>query len=138
LDAAQNDEPAALQMINIWSHNTRGGGFSHKPSHPGPGFSLPWSNLRLMQRQKPGVLLADFAACNAYQNLAAVAAVKVPTLVILGERDVMTPLRAGAALAAQLAHHELVTIPGAGHALMSEAPDQVLTALRGFLAAATA
>jgi pimeloyl-ACP methyl ester carboxylesterase len=46
----------------------------------------------------------------------------------------MTPARAGAALAARLPSHELVTIEKAGHALMAEAPDAVLAALKRFVA----
>jgi pimeloyl-ACP methyl ester carboxylesterase len=132
--AAAEDEPAALDMINLWSHSTREGGFSHKPSHPGPGFSLPWSNLRLMERQRAGVLHIDFSACNAYQNDRAVTDLAADALVIVGGRDAMTPARAGAALAARLPRHELVTIEKAGHALMAEAPDAVLEALKRFVA----
>ncbi|MGA2550438.1 MAG: alpha/beta hydrolase [Burkholderiaceae bacterium] len=132
LDAATDDEPRALDMINLWSHSAREGGFSHKPSYPGPGFGLMWGNLRLMERQRLGVLHVDFSACNAYQNAAALDT-DVPALFILGERDAMTPARSGAAMAARLPRHEIVTIARAGHAVMAEAPDAVLKALKEFL-----
>lgn len=131
--AAEKDEARAQDMINVWSHSAQQGGFSHKPSHPGPGFNLPWGNRRLMQRQSPGVLLVDFAACNTYQNGASLATSEAGILFILGERDAMTPLRAGLAFAAQIGKQETLVIPKAGHALMSEAPDQVLEALKRFL-----
>ena len=38
----------------------------HRPGCPGPGFSVLNQGRRLMERQKPGVLLNDFSACNAY------------------------------------------------------------------------
>ena len=131
LGATRDDEPAAIDMINIWSHSS----YSQKPSNPGPGFWVMGQNKRLMERQRPGVLHADFAACNAYANgLAAAAAVKCPALFILGRRDVMTPVRAATALRQAIPAAQTVEVPAAGHVLMAEAPDAVLDALRGFLA----
>lgn len=130
LDATRDDEPAAIDMINIWSHS----GYAQKPSSPGPGFWVVGQNKRLMERMKPGVLHADFAACNAYGNgLVAAAQVRCPTLLILGRRDVMTPLRATKSLRDAIPSAEVVEVDAAGHALMSEAPDEVLDALRAFL-----
>ena len=135
LAAAQHDEVLAIDMINIWSHSQREGGFSHKPSNPGPGFSIVWCNQRLMQRQAAGVLYTDFAACNAYAGGAAAAGrVNLPVLFLLGEKDAMTPPGSGIALAQQFAQRTLTVLPGVGHAMMSEAPGEVLDALRSFLA----
>ena len=50
---------------------------------------------------------------------------------ILGERDMMTPPRAGKTLAAAIADARTVVVPGAGHMLMNERPDELLAALRG-------
>lgn len=131
LDATREDEPAAIDMINIWSHSN----YAQKPSNPGPGFWVIGQNKRLMERQRPGVLHADFNACNAYGNgLAAGASVRCPTLFILGKRDMMTPARAAAALRKAIPAAQAVEVPATGHALMAEAPDAVLDALRGFLA----
>ncbi len=136
LDAARNDERRALEMINIWSHTSVGGGFAHKPSNPGPGFCLEWSNQRLMERQAKGVLLQDFSACNAYANGSVAAqAITQPALVVLGERDAMTPARAGRALASLLRRHRVVELAGVGHAIMGEAPDALLDSMREFLGA---
>ena len=131
LDATRDDEPRAIDMINIWSH----AGYAQKPSSPGPGFWVVGQNKRLMERMKKGVLHADFAACNASGNGAAAAAlVRCPTLLILGRRDVMTPVRAAKSLRESIPHAEVVEVPGSGHALMAEAPDHVLDALRTFIA----
>ena len=86
---------------------------------------------RVLERTAPGVLHSDLAACNAYENaLAAAAQVKVPTTVILGERDMMTPARAGKTLAAAIPGARTIVIPGAGHMMMVEQPDELLAALR--------
>jgi len=130
LAATRDDEPGAIDMINIWSHS----GYAQKPSNPGPGFWVVGQNKRLMERMDAGVLHADFAACNAYANgLVAAGSLKCPVLFILGRRDAMTPLKAAAALRQAIPDAMTVEVPATGHALMAEAPDAVLEALRGFL-----
>jgi pimeloyl-ACP methyl ester carboxylesterase len=57
----------------------------------------------------------------------------VPTLVVAGKRDQMTPLKAGRAVAAEIPGARLVVLD-CGHALMGEAPRETLAALREFLA----
>jgi len=52
-----------------------------------------------------------------------------PATLILGERDMMTPVRGGRALAAMIAGATAIVLPGAGHMLMTERPDEVLRAL---------
>jgi pimeloyl-ACP methyl ester carboxylesterase len=130
LTAAREDEPRAQRMINLWSHSA----YAHYPNHPGPGAWIPGANLRLMQRQKPGVLFADFNACNAYATgKERAAATTCPALLILGKRDVMTPARGGRELAKSFKNASVVELDGAGHNLMSERPDEVLDNLRAFL-----
>jgi pimeloyl-ACP methyl ester carboxylesterase len=130
LEATQSAERLAQDMVNIWSHSS----YAQYPSNPGPGFWVMGENLRLMQRQKPGVMHVDFAACNDYANgVQAAAKVACPALLVLGKRDVMTPPRATRELAAALRDARIVEIPGSGHALMAEKPDEVLDALAAFL-----
>src|SRR5450759_3833989 len=91
LQATKNNEPLAQDMVNIWSHLA----YAQYPNNPGPGFWVIGENLRLMQRQKPGVMHVDFAACNAYAGGAEAAAkVRCPALFLLARRDSMTPVRA--------------------------------------------
>ena len=132
LAAAKNDENAARNMINLWSHSA----CAHYPGNPGPGSWVTGANLRLMQRQKPGVLHADFAACDAYKTgFERAAQVKCPALFLLGARDAMTPARAGRDLARAVPGSTAVTLGSAGHNLMGEKPDEVLDALVEFLRA---
>lgn len=130
LTATRDDEPLAQDMVNIWSHS----GYAQYPSNPGPGFWVMGENLRLMQRQKPGVMHTDFAACNAYANgIEAAKQVRCPALLIMGKRDLMTPPRAAKEIMGALADRRSIEIAGSGHALMAEKPDEVLEALRAFL-----
>ncbi|HUX26727.1 MAG TPA: alpha/beta hydrolase [Burkholderiales bacterium] len=130
LDATKNDEPLAQDMVNIWSHLA----YAQYPNNPGPGFWIIGENLRLMQRQKPGVMHVDFTACNAYAG-GAVAAAKVscPALFLLARRDAMTPVRGANDFAKSIAGAKITVIDGSGHNMMGEQPDAVLDTLTAFL-----
>jgi pimeloyl-ACP methyl ester carboxylesterase len=87
-----------------------------------------------MERARPGVLFTDLRACNDYAGgIDAAGGVRCPALVILGQRDIMAPPKAAQAVIAALADKRVVTLAGAGHALMAEQPDAVLDALRAFV-----
>lgn len=131
LGAARDDEPRAMNMVNVWSHSPHG----HVGLCTVPGIWMYAANLRLMERQKPGVMHIDLAACNAYARGAeATAQVKCPTLVLAGTRDQMTSPKVARSLAGSIADAKLVMLEGAGHAMMTEQPDAVLDTLRDFFA----
>jgi pimeloyl-ACP methyl ester carboxylesterase len=127
VNAAKANDHAAVDMISIWGHGyhaTLGGSQA-------PGLWMLGGGERLLERAGPGVLFADLSACNAYQDaLASAAKVKVPSTVIIGSRDLMTPAKGGETVAAALSGCRVAMIEGAGHMLMSERPDDVLAALR--------
>jgi pimeloyl-ACP methyl ester carboxylesterase len=134
LDASKNDEQAAIDMVNIWSHTS----IAHKPSCPAPGFYVMGGSERLMQRiarSNPAqVFHTDFSACNAYANgEAAAQSVACPTLFLLGKRDMMTPPKASASLSKAISHCEVVQVDNCGHDLMAEQPDAVLETLFSFM-----
>jgi pimeloyl-ACP methyl ester carboxylesterase len=60
-------------------------------------------------------------------------AVAVPTLVIVGEQDGLTPPAESGALRAAVVGSRLVTIPGVGHLSNLEAPEVFTAAVRVFL-----
>ena len=64
---------------------------------------------------------------------AAVAAISVPTLVVVGDEDVSCPLPSGERLAAAVPAATLTRIAGAGHTMAAEQPHAVATTLAGFL-----
>src|SRR6266851_5369285 len=101
-----------------------------------PGLWMHSGAQRVLEQCRPDVLFNDLNACNAYRNaLAAAAQIKVPATFILGERDMMTPAKAGKTLAAALPNSRTVVISGAGHMMMVERPDELLAALQGYRAA---
>jgi pimeloyl-ACP methyl ester carboxylesterase len=132
LETSKNDEQAAIDMVNIWSHSMR----AQNPACPLAGVSTMGTARRLMQRMgriNPDHLFhTDFAACNAYANgEAAARAVACPALFIFGGKDMMTPPRSTKLLTAAIAHGKVVQVD-AGHSLMTEQPGAVLDTLFGF------
>jgi pimeloyl-ACP methyl ester carboxylesterase len=59
--------------------------------------------------------------------------INCPTLVIVGEKDVLTPPQVAAEYAAQLPNAQLITIPHAGHLSNLEQPEAFIQAIRQFL-----
>jgi len=131
LAAARADDHVAFELINGWS-------FSAGAKLRGnrlPGVWMTGNAMRLMERSALGVLYADLAACDDYVGgLAAASAVHCPVLLVQGARDIMAPPANSCALTAALRDVRSVMLADCGHAMMTEAPDAVLDALRGFLA----
>jgi pimeloyl-ACP methyl ester carboxylesterase len=128
LKAAEANDHSAVDMVSIW-----GLGFQAELGGSlAPGLWMHYGAERVLERCRPGVLFNDLSACNSYQNaLVAAARITVPATLILGERDMMTPARAGKALAAALPNSRTVVLSGAGHMMMVERPDELLAALQG-------
>ena len=127
LKAAEANDHDAIDMVSIWGL----GQAAELGNCLAPGLWMHGGAQRLLETSKPGVLFADLAACNAYDNaLTAAAKVGVPATVVIGERDMMTPAKAGRALADALPGSRTVVLKGAGHMMMSERPDEVLAAMR--------
>ena len=130
LDAARANDHVAYEMINAWSYSPAG----QLGGNQVPGMWMTGSAMRLMERARPGVLHTDLMACHAYAGgLAAAVAVRCPALAILGERDLMAPVKGAQGLLAALTGARVVTLEGCGHAMMAEEPDAVLDALAAFL-----
>jgi pimeloyl-ACP methyl ester carboxylesterase len=128
LKTAEANDHAAIDMVSIW-----GLGFQAELGGSlAPGLWMHSGAQRVLEQCRPGVLFNDLSACNAYQGaLAAAAGITVPATFILGERDMMTPVKGGKALAAALPNSRTVVLRGAGHMMMVEQPDELLAALRG-------
>ena len=130
LETARTAPLKAIDMVNVFSHS----GMAAKPSYPGPGTWLHGANRALMRRVQAGQTAVnlfhhDFGVCDRYAGgLEAAAKVACPVSLVLGERDQMTQPRQSADIARAL--KAKVHTVGAGHALMTEAPDAVLSALR--------
>lgn len=127
LDAAADNHHAAIDMANTWSHSTQG----RLGAAQTPGLSNYISGQRWLERMSDGVFHTDLMACNNFT--AGLNVGDIQTLVIVGEKDKMTPLKAGLSVAHSLTQSQTVILPGCGHCMMSEQPNQVLDALADFI-----
>jgi len=134
LESARVDPQAAIDSVNAFSHAT----IAAKPSYPGPGSWLHGANRALMRRMQAGqresnLFLDDFEVCDRYAGgLAAAARVACPATLVLGSADMMTSAKQAGDIARAL-RARTITLP-CGHALMTEAPEALLAALREALA----
>ncbi|MBC7446349.1 MAG: alpha/beta hydrolase, partial [Polaromonas sp.] len=136
LTTARDAPLAAIDLVNNFSHSS----WAAKPSFPGPGAWLHGGARALMRRMQArqtavNLFAHDFGVCDAYAGgLEAAVRVTCPASLILGARDQMTSPKQTAGLQSAL-KARVFSLP-AGHALMAEAPDQALLALRQAISSA--
>ena len=73
----------------------------------------------------PGVLHGDFTACDAFDAMERLGAIRAPARIVVGAEDRLTPPRYAAFLRERLPGDGLLTVPGAGHMVTWEAPGPV-------------
>jgi pimeloyl-ACP methyl ester carboxylesterase len=73
----------------------------------------------------PNILYRDLAACNVFDIMAHVSEIHLPTLIICGAEDRLTPVKYSQYLHDHIAGSTLQVIPNAGHYVMREQPERV-------------
>ena len=86
-----------------------------------------------LERTSLATLRADFYACHRFDRMGDLDQVRVPTLVIVGTTDRMTPVKYAEYLVRHILHAQLWKIPDAGHMIMLETPEPVARAIQAFL-----
>lgn len=81
----------------------------------------------------PAAAWAQRAMASRPDSLDTLRGMHVPTLVVVGEEDVLSPPADAGVMAAALSDCELVLIPKAGHLTPVEAPAEVAAALQGLM-----
>jgi pimeloyl-ACP methyl ester carboxylesterase len=82
------------------------------------------------------VMYGDYNACNNFDVMDQVTIIKLPTLIIVGSADQMTPPKYGQYLHDQIPGSQLVEIEDGGHMMAIEKPTEVAQAVARFLDAA--
>jgi pimeloyl-ACP methyl ester carboxylesterase len=121
LDGIRNDFAKSVELV------TR---FAWSPEAP--------SRLTELGRQAlldtdPGVLWGDFTACDHFDVMGRLGEIQVPTLVITGTADRLTPVKYAHFLAESISGARLILVDGAGHMVMLEQPVEIGRAVREFL-----
>jgi len=81
----------------------------------------------------PEVVYGDWVACDTFNVMDRLGEIHVPTLVLVGANDMMTPPKYAGFLAKGIKGAKLVTIEGAGHSPMLDKPAEVAAAIQPFL-----
>ena len=85
-----------------------------------------------MAEIRPSVIHGDFLACNEFDVIRRLAEISVPTLILCGTDDLLTPVKYSEFLRDHIPAARLITFPGAGHMVMLEQPEPVSDALAEF------
>ncbi|MBI3998032.1 MAG: alpha/beta hydrolase [Armatimonadetes bacterium] len=94
---------------------------------------LKAKSLALLQATPADVLLADLEAAARFDASDRLQRVNVPTLIVCGAEDRLTPPSCSRFLHERIAGSELVIVQGAGHMVMLERPRIVNAAIQRFL-----
>jgi len=86
-----------------------------------------------MADTRSAVVYGDFLACNSFDLTDKIKRIKVPTLVLCGSLDKMTPLRYSEYLSSQIEGAKMQIVFDAGHMVMLEKPEIVASALQDFI-----
>ena len=89
--------------------------------------------IETMLRARPAVLYGDFAACNRFDIMDRVGTIRVPTLVVCGGDDFMTPPKYAQFLAEKIEGARVEVIDNAGHMVMIEKPHEFNSRVMEFL-----
>ncbi len=86
-----------------------------------------------MLKTSPEITYRDFLACNNFDVMGEIGKLNIPTLVICGDQDMMTPPKYSEYLAAKIPKSQLKIIKDCGHMLMLERPQEFNETLEEFL-----
>jgi len=117
----QDDVQRAVERIAKWARA------------PGAPAEQLTQDAEAMLRTPISVIEGDFRACDAFDLMEEVKAITLPTLVICGTDDLMTPPKYAEYLHRQIGGSRLALIPAAGHMVMLEQPDETSRAIEVFL-----
>jgi pimeloyl-ACP methyl ester carboxylesterase len=88
---------------------------------------------KLMLQGDPTTLRGDFLACNQFDLMQALEAIRLPTLIICGTEDRLTPPKFSQFMADGISQSRLEMVAGAGHMVMLEKPDEVTESITDFV-----
>lgn len=80
-----------------------------------------------------GLVHADLSACNDFDVLESLHTISIPTWIIVGQDDRLTPVKYSKFLEEAIPNAHLVIVPDAGHLVMIEKPEEFNTRLTEFL-----
>ncbi len=86
-----------------------------------------------LMRCRPEVLYADFLACDRFDIMNEVEKIDLPTLVLCGAEDELTPVKYSQFLHSRIKHSKIEILSNAGHMVMIESPQIFNEKVREFI-----
>jgi len=119
--ATQVGFPTAVENIMRWSFSSR-----IEPA-------LVENVKKHMLKLRPSVVAGDFRACDRFDIRSDLDQVQVPTLVMVGDEDKMTPIRFSEELVNGIKGAEIEVVKGSGHMIPIEKPVVAAKKVREFM-----
>jgi len=95
--------------------------------------SIVESGFKEMTKCSKEVIHSDFSSCETFDVMDRVGRITIPTLIVCGEDDILTPVKYSEFLEREIRGSKLVRVPDAGHLLMIEKPEPVNRAIEEFV-----
>jgi len=121
LDGIKNNFEETVRKINQFA-------FSHKVQT-----DLIEKSVSFMLQCRPGVLYGDFLACDRFDLTSEVEKIVLPTLILCGDDDQLTPAKYSQFLNSRIKGSKLEVLPNAGHMVMMEAAQAFNEKVRDFI-----
>lgn len=120
LELCQTDCEKAIELVISWA-------FAE-----GVSPELVQKAREQMRRNGQAALSRDFLSCSTFDVMNRLNEISVPTVVICGREDKLTPVKYSEYLQQNIPQAQLKIVEGAGHMVMLERPHDVTSALREF------
>jgi len=123
-DEVTRDYAHAAEVIAQWAYS------------PKSDTKLRRASVQELLEVPAEVTYGDFQACDQFDKMNEISRIDLPTLLVCGEDDALTPVKYSQYMKERIRDAQIVIIPGAGHSVMLEKPGDLNNALRSFLAEA--
>jgi pimeloyl-ACP methyl ester carboxylesterase len=121
-DELTRDYAHAAEIIAQWAYS------------PKSDAKLRKASIQELLEVPAEVTYGDFQACEDFDKMNEIDRIDLPTLIVCGEDDVLTPVKYSQYMKERIRNARMIIIPDAGHSLMLEKPDELNDALRSFIA----
>ncbi|MCX8021871.1 MAG: alpha/beta hydrolase [Syntrophorhabdaceae bacterium] len=121
LEGLKKDKEKAVRMIMDYA-------FWHKSPE-----RLKENGVKEMMKCRAEVILGDFLACEGFDVMDRVYGIRVPTLIIAGKYDLLTPPKFSEYLHSQIKGSRLEIVEDAGHMVTLERPEVINPLIKGWI-----
>jgi pimeloyl-ACP methyl ester carboxylesterase len=121
-DEVTRDYAHAAEVIAQWAYSSKS------------DVKLRKASVQELLEVPAEVTYGDFQACDHFDKMNDISRIDLPTLVVCGEDDALTPVKYSQYMKERIRNARIITIPDAGHSTMLEKPEELNNVLRSFLA----